>query len=79
MLIMTPLQSWSFILLLILLVVMLTWFFTHDLPAWLAESDDESEAEDNVLHLPTAGNEPVIQPVNPRPKTRPYDWAIDGL
>lgn len=79
MLIMTPLQSWSFILLIILLVAMLTWFFAYELPAWLAESDDESEDEDNVLELPTAGDEPVIQPLIPRPKTRPYDWAIDGL
>ena len=79
MLIMTPLQSWSFILLIILLVAMLTWFFAYELPAWMAESDDESEDEDNVLELPTAGDEPVIQPLIPRPKTRPYDWAIDGL
>ena len=79
MLIMPPLQSWSFILLIILLVAMLTWFFAYELPAWLAESDDESEDEDNVLELPTAGDEPVIQPLIPRPKTRPYDWAIDGL
>lgn len=79
MLIMTPLQSWSFILLIILLVAMLTWFFAYELPAWLAESDDESEDEDNVLELLTAGDEPVIQPLIPRPKTRPYDWAIDGL
>lgn len=80
---MTPLQSWAFLILLFTLIGLSIRLVAIDLPMWIAAKTGRGESvPDNVIPLPGATSEPIVQnpeePAHER-ENRPYDWAIDGL